>query len=480
MKKKVLFPVVLTLLLTARSQALAQSASDLLQQGIYTQETLGDIDGAIKIFQQIVAEAKTNRLYAAQAQYRLGLCYLSKGMNTEAQEAFKTLIKEFPDQKELVAKATEHVSGELDLLPVPWVEGEVLQLAIKINTGAEVTTWSWGAYPVQEGPRQAWQFDTLRYFAGRSSLTRVFVDRETFLPIRSLTRSPVLGNDLSAEYERGQVKVVKEEMDTAKVAQLHGVVYDNDQGVYVFRRLPLAVGYKTVVPVFTPVGGVVVRIPIEVTERTTIEVPAGKYECYKMELRGGIGQTMWFSTDPHRYFVKFEAGAITGELAAIRQRDPFMPAEYRDEKFGFTLTAPPGWSFFKQSVDVKENEAAVNIIDPDAIAVTTTLWVDQVDPGKLAYKGDIRGAAEEKITERKKQFKDYTVRADSWTERTVAGRPALGYTADLVFLNKKMVEYVIFVGGPSLASSFRTMVETDKADDFHRKFDQIVDGYTIQ
>src|SRR5882757_3136892 len=86
-------------------RAVAASPSELLEKGIYTEETKGDVDSAIAIYQQLVAEAKTGQSLAAQAQLRLGLCYLKKGRTPEANEAFAKLIKDFPDEKELVAKA---------------------------------------------------------------------------------------------------------------------------------------------------------------------------------------------------------------------------------------------------------------------------------------------------------------------------------------------------------------------------------------
>src|SRR5215471_3052615 len=85
--------------------ARGQSAADLLQKGIYTQETVGDLDGAIKIYSQIVNSATQSRTYAAQAQYRIGLCLLKKGESAEAQKAFEKLIRDYPEEKELVTKA---------------------------------------------------------------------------------------------------------------------------------------------------------------------------------------------------------------------------------------------------------------------------------------------------------------------------------------------------------------------------------------
>ncbi len=87
------------------SQAWGQSASTLLQEGLFTEETVGDLDAAIKIYKQIVADAQKNRVYAAQAQYRIGMCNLKQGRNDRAVGAFQKLIEQFPKQNELVAQA---------------------------------------------------------------------------------------------------------------------------------------------------------------------------------------------------------------------------------------------------------------------------------------------------------------------------------------------------------------------------------------
>ena len=60
------------------------SPSELLEKGIYNEETKGDLDSAIAIYQQLVAEANVNQSLAAQAQFRLGQCYLKKNRTAEA------------------------------------------------------------------------------------------------------------------------------------------------------------------------------------------------------------------------------------------------------------------------------------------------------------------------------------------------------------------------------------------------------------
>src|SRR5882672_3415640 len=119
-----------------------QSTAELLQKGIYTQETVGDLDGAIKIYRQIVSSASQSRTYAAQAQYRLGVCLLKKGENAEAIKAFQVVVRDYPDQKELVSKARAYVPEESisTLLPVPWADDELSELRIKLPGGLEIGT----------------------------------------------------------------------------------------------------------------------------------------------------------------------------------------------------------------------------------------------------------------------------------------------------------------------------------------------------
>src|SRR3954469_904466 len=91
----------------------AASASELLEKGIYNEETKGDVDGAIAIYQQLVGESKANQALGAQAQYRLAMCLTKKNRTIEAMAAFEKLIAEYPSEKEYVAKAREHLPTAL-------------------------------------------------------------------------------------------------------------------------------------------------------------------------------------------------------------------------------------------------------------------------------------------------------------------------------------------------------------------------------
>jgi len=93
-----------------KSPSAGGSASVLLQEGLYAEEIEGDLDGAIKIYEQVLAEAKDIEQAAAQATYRIGICFLKKGDKTEAAKYFNKLISEHPKQGTLVAKAQDQLA----------------------------------------------------------------------------------------------------------------------------------------------------------------------------------------------------------------------------------------------------------------------------------------------------------------------------------------------------------------------------------
>ncbi|MHC4475093.1 MAG: tetratricopeptide repeat protein [Planctomycetota bacterium] len=92
------------------SVAEAKPASVLLQEGLYAEEIEGNLDAAIKIYEQVIAEAKAAEQTAAQATYRIGMCHLKKGQKAQAAEHFQSIVSKFPQQDSLVAKAQEHLA----------------------------------------------------------------------------------------------------------------------------------------------------------------------------------------------------------------------------------------------------------------------------------------------------------------------------------------------------------------------------------
>src|SRR5436309_960979 len=73
----------------------AQPVGQLLQRGIYNQETAGDLDAAIQIYRQLVSAP--DRAIGAQAQFRLIESLLAKGDLAAAGQEFGKLARDFAD-----------------------------------------------------------------------------------------------------------------------------------------------------------------------------------------------------------------------------------------------------------------------------------------------------------------------------------------------------------------------------------------------
>src|ERR1700754_3119494 len=81
----------------------AQTTAALLQKGIYTQETVGDLDGAIQIYRQVIAAPSSSRRDAAHAQSRIVQSLLKKGDGPGAARESDVLANRYADFKDLVS-----------------------------------------------------------------------------------------------------------------------------------------------------------------------------------------------------------------------------------------------------------------------------------------------------------------------------------------------------------------------------------------
>ena len=102
--------VVKTASAKGRTSQTRRSPGVLLQKGIYAEETEGDLDKAIEIYQQVIEQAEKNERIAAQATYQLGICHLKKGNKSTAGGYFQKVVRDYAGQDALVLKAQKQLS----------------------------------------------------------------------------------------------------------------------------------------------------------------------------------------------------------------------------------------------------------------------------------------------------------------------------------------------------------------------------------
>jgi Tol biopolymer transport system component len=110
MKTKRTASITLLLVLAlALSSAGQQSAQQLYKAGLYEEEVGGDLQKAIASYQDLLKRFPDNREVAAKAQLRIGFCYEKMGAQ-EAEKAFQKVIDNFPEQSEAVRQAKDKLS----------------------------------------------------------------------------------------------------------------------------------------------------------------------------------------------------------------------------------------------------------------------------------------------------------------------------------------------------------------------------------
>jgi len=118
----------------------AKPASVMLREGLYAEEVEGDIDAAIKIYEQIVQDSSASRNNVAQALYRQGMCYLKKKDEQKAKTVFGKLAAEYGDQTEIIEKAKPYLDDLMNYDPADLMPPETLVYVELGSPGKQIET----------------------------------------------------------------------------------------------------------------------------------------------------------------------------------------------------------------------------------------------------------------------------------------------------------------------------------------------------
>ncbi len=87
-----------------------QTAEQLYQSALYKEEIEGELDAAIKIYETIIKQYPENRPVAAKALLHSGICKERLGYK-EAQKAYEQVVRDYNDQAEPSKMARERLSA---------------------------------------------------------------------------------------------------------------------------------------------------------------------------------------------------------------------------------------------------------------------------------------------------------------------------------------------------------------------------------
>jgi hypothetical protein len=455
----------------------AESPSEMLQAGIYQEETAGNLDEALKIYRKIVEDAAQVQKVAAQAQFRVGQCLLKQGNKTEATRAFETLIKQFPDERELVAKSRSYLPAPVTLLPAPWQSGERLTLALRLPNGQAIGLIGLGIDADRVGDKDVWRMSIRRFVMGGQSqgTSIITVDRQQNKPLRTEWDHTILGAT-TAEFDEGKVRLTiksKPGEPTSKTVDLAGVRYSNDQGFYVFRQLPLEVGFKSTLPVIVEfASGNQLDIGVEVPAKDKIETPVGTFDCFRLELN--IGQTFWISDTPERYVVKFEAEGMSGVLSSIHKNEPRKVSTSAGE---FSVEVPGSWHAVELAADGDVGRG-IFMVPPQMAAVRVQIR----ERSLLSATERVSNQAwtDGRMKDRQRLIKEFAIRDNGTMPSKIAGHDAVSVIYAGTLFGRSVVGYDTMCLTEDSALLFAATTAADAFDSVRPELEKIRDSVTLK
>jgi tetratricopeptide (TPR) repeat protein len=478
--RKLLATVLVASLALGAPAWAADTAAVLLEKGLYAEETQGDMAAAIKIYKQITASAASERATVAQALLRLGLCYLKTGQKDDAAASFQKLAKEYPEQKQIVARIPAVPAAALKLDPAPWEGEEALVLRVKMADATDGGVMIFRVEPAQVGGKAAYRIETYR---APMLFTSVDVAADTFLPIESRAENKMMASRSRSVYAPGRVEVTL--WDKAGEAKKHEVkseqaVYDNDEVIHLMRRLPLAEGYSLKIPVLAIGSPVTIEAKIDVVGREKVTVAAGTFDTHKVNLgvfmdgRHVQDQQFWYSADANRYLVKvFNVVSIELEEVLTGSVDK---SAFQDAAAGFSLDAPDGWYVISRGT--RGGGINLGILAPEMKVVGGL----RREPFRADAKKTAAQMAEEHIDWAKKNHSVYAVRGDAAESFQASGLPATRIVGEFThkLTGRSTIEYRTFVAHQGHRLTFEFEVDKEQWESVKPAIDEVVASLRLQ
>jgi len=370
----------------------------------------------------------------------------------------------------------------LKLEPAPWVAGEVMRLSINTMSGMEIGTLGYIARLVDINGTQAWSIQGYQIITANNSqqYTQVDAELDSFTPITGRTKNDE--GDFIAEYDVNGIELSSKfahGMEKTQNIKTEHTVYDNEQVLYLLRRLPLKEGFQTSFKIFSIQTGAIVDCRINVTGKETVTAPAGTFDCYKTVLAiysgtiKALEHKLWFSADNNRYCVKYDSGAAIMKLVETGIQKQGQEQLVTDEQAGLSITLPAQWRFYKNP-SPNPYTLSWQLLPPQCKA-----WAVLTGAQRISAFDSAETVAYMDIEVLKGFFKDYTPRESSWTDLTIDGTEAVSYEADYSDKGGPMVEYRTYILGKSHVYWFVFRVEKDRFKEYKAEFDSIIQSFKL-
>ena len=472
---------ILLLAATGFAQDDKPLVSELLEAGVYQEEAKGDLDAAIALYQQVVDSDEISRPKAAEAQYRLAVCYQKQGNNAMAVRGFEALVKNFPNQTEWVEAALVHLPKPFEPELIPWVDGETELMEIRLPTGLVVGYSFYRTEKVVREGRDLWQI-TNRTLANADMITKV--------EIHPITQAPVYGyfsaggdtKEISWWFDSDQIRSLYGDDPEEKVTAVSGKVIDNLQAHYLVRQMPMEVGFSTQQNIFVGMTGTLIPVTFTVKAIEEVETPLGVFECVQTEIDLAVQkQTIWTSTDASRRLIKFKAGGV--EIVASRYAvlEPGDVQTFVHEAMGLEFDLPAEWGVFNNPGN---DDRHVKLEIREACSPVSYQFLANRDDreeaaDEVSAVEKAREIAEKQVERFQKREDSFILNEDSWESLEVSGAAGVSVTGGLEEFGQAKTLKKVVLRTDDLTIVFNMGCSADQFDDAEPAFDAMVDSLRL-
>ena len=213
------------------------------------------------------------------------------------------------------------LSGQTVVSNTPWEAQE--EARYRLMDGDEVTGIAILRIEIRDGKVTFTQeFESEEF----SDKVEAVADSETIRP-RSIERvvdGPEGVRRWQVEYKDGSALVVQrtEDDDRRDEITVPTRSYDSWTDVFLWRTIDFREGYEATyadVLSATLAKPQVISQSLTVTGKETVEVPAGAFEAWRLEIRSPDGtQRAWYADTETRPLVRYDNGSLTFELLSLR------------------------------------------------------------------------------------------------------------------------------------------------------------------
>ena len=156
--------------------------------------------------------------------------------------------------------------------------------------------------------------------------------------------------------------------------------------------------------------------------------------------------------------------------------------QYRDRKYGFSVTLPAGWKrsgpkrWGEQENTLALNEAKTSLQLKLYVKILKSpehLSTDEMDRKPVRE-------AEYKVQQRRREgFEDYRVREGTYLRHTVGSCPALSWVSEFTHDGEDMVEYLTRIRCENSNALFFAFLPTSELEGFRQRVSPIVESLQI-